>query len=132
ALTVGFRSRGGGNVLIFRSLTFGIAYHIDRFMHEAQKRVIALRLEREQLQARIHELARKGEVSFSDHALERMDERGISDVQVERALRTGEIRGEIEPGRRAGEWKCKIVELMKGMRELGVATVVIRNSRLYI
>lgn len=101
-------------------------------MNEAHKRVIALRLERERLQARINDLACKGEITFSDHALERMDERGISDLQVERALRTGEIRGDVEPGRRAGEWKCKIVEKMKGMRELGVATVVIRNSRLFI
>lgn len=61
-----------------------------------------------------------------------MDERGISDLQVERALRTGEIRGEVEPGRGTGEWKCKIVERMKGMREIGVATVLIKNSKLFI
>lgn len=101
-------------------------------MKDVQKRVIALRLERAKLEQRIHELAEQGEVSFSDHAYERMDERSISDVQVIRVLKTGEIRGDIEPGNRNGEWKCKIVERVKGMREIGVATVVIRNARLFI
>lgn len=101
-------------------------------MNEAQKRVIALRLERERLQTRVHALAHKGEVSFSDHALDRMDERGITDVQVMRVLKIGELRGDIEPGQRTGEWKCKIVEKMKGMREIGVATVIIHNARLFI
>ena len=101
-------------------------------MDEASKRVIAIKLERERLQSRIHELARLGQVAFSNHAIERMEERGISDIQVQRALTSGEIRGEIEPGQSSGEWKCKIVERMKGLREIGVATVVIRNARLFI
>jgi hypothetical protein len=101
-------------------------------MDAARENIIQLRLKREQLQKRVNELAFAGEVAFSDHALDRMDERSITDIQVERALRTGEIRGEVEPGRREGEWKCKIVERMKGQREIGVVTIVLRNARLFI
>lgn len=91
-----------------------------------------MRLEREKLERRIHELADVGEVAFGSHAIERMEERGISDVQVLRALKTGEIRGDVTPGDRPAEWKCKIVEKMRGMREIGVVTIVIRNKRLFI
>lgn len=101
-------------------------------MQDAQRRVVALRLERDRLQARIRELAVQGKVAFSSHALERMDQRGISDLQVERALRSGEIRGEVVPGNGAGEWKCKVVEKIKGQREIGVVTLVLRNARLLI
>jgi hypothetical protein len=101
-------------------------------MDQQARRVIQLRLERETLTERIRELARKGAVSFSDHAFDRMDERGISDVQVQRVLQSGEIRGDIEPGRNAGEWKCKVVDQVKGMREIGVATLIIRNAKLFI
>lgn len=101
-------------------------------MRAPDKRIIELRLTRENLEKRIHELASAGEASFSEHAYDRMDERGISDIQVERALRTGHISGEIVPGSRPGEWKCKVVERMKGMRDIGVVTIVIHNARLFI
>lgn len=101
-------------------------------MKEPNRQVIALRLEREQLEKRIHELACLGKVAFGNHTYDRMDERGISDVQILRALKTGGIRGDIEPGRSPGEWKCKVVERMKGLREIGVVTIIIRNARLYI
>lgn len=61
-----------------------------------------------------------------------MDERGITDMDVLRVLRTGEISGDIVPGLHEGEWKCKIIAPVKGRREVGVATLVIRNRKLRI
>lgn len=83
--------------------------------------------------ARIQHLAKDSKnVAFSDHAEERMDERGITDLDALRVLRTGEISGPIEPGKYAGEWKCKIVAPVKGRREVGVATLLIRNRKLRV
>ena len=82
---------------------------------------------------RIQLLAKQSkDVAISDHAEERMDERGITDLDVLRVLRTGEISGRIEPGKYEGEWKCKIVAPVKGRREVGVVTLLIRNRRLRI
>src|SRR5262245_24866843 len=73
-----------------------------------------------------------GLVGFGDHALERMEERGITRLDGLRVLRNGDIRGSIEAGRSKGEWKCKMVLKLKGSREIGVATVVISNKRLFV
>lgn len=86
-----------------------------------------------ELLTRIKQLAKDSiNVAFSDHAEERMDERGITDLDALRVLRTGEIVGPIEPGRNKGEWKCKVTAPIKGRREVGVATLLIRNRRLRI
>lgn len=86
-----------------------------------------------ELLARIQELAKDSKnVAFSDHAEERMDERGITDLDALRVLRSGEISGPIEAGKYQGEWKCKIVGAIKGRREVGVATLIIRNRRLRV
>jgi hypothetical protein len=61
-----------------------------------------------------------------------MDLRGITDLDVLRVLRNGYISGPIEPGRNEGEWKCKIVAPVKGRREVGVVTLLIRNRKLRI
>ena len=61
-----------------------------------------------------------------------MVERGITDLDTYRVFKAGEISGEIEPGRNPGEWKCKVVAPIKGRREVGVVTVVIRNRRLKV
>ena len=71
-------------------------------------------------------------VYFSNHAWDQMDARGITELDVFRVLRAGEIVGEIDPGRSVGEWRCKIVEHRKGAREIGVATVVIKENKLFI
>jgi len=71
-------------------------------------------------------------VAFGSHAEERMEERGISDLDALRVLRSGSISGEIEPGRSEGEWKCKIVAPIKGRREVGVVTILIRNRKLWV
>jgi hypothetical protein len=71
-------------------------------------------------------------VSFGMHALDRMEERGITTLDALRVLRSGEIEGELEAGKNAGEWKCKIVAKIKGSREVGVVTIVMRVGRLFI
>ncbi|WP_066809799.1 DUF4258 domain-containing protein [Frigidibacter mobilis] len=87
----------------------------------------------QRLLASIRRLAARSEnVSFGEHALDRMEERGITNLDVLRVLRAGEISGKIEAGKNLGEWKCKIVEWRKGARAIGVATVVVRESRLFI
>lgn len=87
----------------------------------------------EKLLERIQQLAIESKnVAFSDHAEERMDERGITDLDALRVLRSGYISGDIEPGKNAAEWKCKVVAPMKGRREVGVVTLLIRNRRLLV
>lgn len=71
-------------------------------------------------------------VHFSEHAMDRMDERGITTLDVLRVLRLGDIVGEITPGKKPGEWKCKVVEKRKKARDIGVATIVVCESKLFI
>lgn len=82
---------------------------------------------------RIQQLAKDSKnVWFSTHAEDRMEERGITDLEALRVLRSGSISGPIEPGRSEGEWKCKIVAPIKGRREVGVVTLLIRNRKLRV
>jgi hypothetical protein len=101
-------------------------------MDEKAKRVIELRLRREQVVQRIKELAAEGKIAFADHAYDQMEARGISDVMAKRAIERGDLKGEVEPGKRPGEWKAKIVEKMKGAREIGVVTILIKNARIFV
>ncbi|MCW3846557.1 DUF4258 domain-containing protein [Sphingomonas sp. LB-2] len=71
-------------------------------------------------------------VSFGSHALDRMEERGITTLDALRVLRSGEIKGGIEAGQNAGEWKCKIIKQIKGTREVGVITIVMKTGRLFV
>jgi len=71
-------------------------------------------------------------VKFAEHALDRMEERGITTLDTLRVLRSGDIKGPIEAGKNKGEWKCKIVKLMKGTREIGVVTIVMSVGRLFV
>ena len=87
----------------------------------------------QKLLATIKRLAANSEnVAFGSHSLDRMDERGITTLDVLRALRAGEIVGKIEAGKGLGEWKCKIIERRKRAREIGVATIVLKESKLFI
>jgi hypothetical protein len=82
----------------------------------------------------IRRLANAGAVGFSYHAFaERSEERGIDMPDALTVLREGMIRDPIVAGRSPGEWKCKVVDKLEGSsRWIGVATVVIRNERLFI
>jgi hypothetical protein len=61
-----------------------------------------------------------------------MLERGITDRVALDVLRTGYLKGEIEPGKNPGEWKAKICKQVKGRREVGVVTIVLRARRLFV
>lgn len=96
-------------------------------------RVVQFRPRPRELVAIIRRLAADSDnVTFKEHALDRMDERGITTFDALRVLRSGDIVGEIEAGRNPGEWKCKVVERRKGAREIGVATIVFYEKRLYV
>ena len=71
-------------------------------------------------------------VSFTDHALQRMMERSITDLDALKVLARGDIDGPIEPGRTPGEWVCKVIYRLKGNRDAGVVTAVLRNGRLFV
>lgn len=97
------------------------------------RRVVEFRPDARQLLETVREAAAdSASVKFGSHALDRMEERGISTLDALRVLRAGEIEDDIEPGKRAGEWKCKIIKQMKGSREVGVVTIVMSNSRLFV
>jgi len=75
--------------------------------------------------------ANSGNIKWSRHALTRMDERGIDDVDILRTLRSGMIAGDPEATQDPG-WKCKMVKRIRGSREVGVVTIIIRGARLLI
>jgi len=70
-------------------------------------------------------------VILGDHARERMQERDISDIEVYRVLREGEIEGEPEKTEQ-GEWKVKVCKRLKGNRDAGVVTIILRDERLFV
>ncbi len=69
---------------------------------------------------------------YETHAVSRMEWRGITDKNMFEVLRTGYLGGEILPGKHPGEWKAKMIKQIKGQREVGVVTVVVNNSKLFI
>lgn len=71
-------------------------------------------------------------VSYETHAESRMEWRDITDRMMFEVLRTGFVKGEIDPGLYPGEWKAKMAKQMKGTREVGVVTIVIKNRKLFI
>lgn len=71
-------------------------------------------------------------VVFTTHARKRMVERGIDRIDVATVFARGRIVGRVEPGKRTGELKVKIVHPMRGLREVGVVTVVIQETSLVV
>lgn len=69
---------------------------------------------------------------YMTHAASRMDWRDITDHMMFEVLRSGYIKGDMEPGKNTGEWKLKMCKKLKGMREIGVVTVVINEEKLFI
>lgn len=90
------------------------------------------------LERRIRELAQDSNNvrwrsrNYDTHTESRMDWRDITDKMMFEVLRTGYLTGEIEAGKNEGEWKTKMCKRMKGQREVGVVTIIIRNERLFI
>lgn len=85
------------------------------------------------LQARIRELALvSGNVAWGGHARARMIERDITDLMMFEVLRAGHLSGDITAGKGEGEWKCKMVRAVKGRRMVGVVTMLVKNSKLFV
>ena len=81
---------------------------------------------------RIHAIAKMSEkVSFGKHARERMAERGIVDSQVFEVLRRGQVVETPEISQ-SGDWKCKIVEALRGSRKVGVVVAFLKNGKLFL
>jgi hypothetical protein len=70
--------------------------------------------------------------TYASHAESQMEWRDITDAMMFEVLRTGTIKGDVEPGKYPGEWKLKMAKTMKGQREVGVVTIVIREQKLFI
>jgi len=95
--------------------------------------VLAFRLREDDLEAIIHEIAAADRhVYLGSHTRDRMTERGITRIDAIRVLQSGSISGAIEPGRNRGEWKCKVVARLKGSREIGVVTIVVKEKKLFV
>lgn len=70
--------------------------------------------------------------SYETHAEGRMDLRDITDKMMFDVLRTGYVKGVVELGGKPGEIKVKMCKKMKGLRDVGVVTIVINSERLFI
>lgn len=85
------------------------------------------------LQERIKFIAEHSErVKLTMHAQERMVERDISSTMVFRVLKQGVIEGDIKPGKKPGDWKAKVVAKIRGHREAGVVTAVLKEDELVV
>jgi hypothetical protein len=102
------------------------------------KNVLTFAPKPSEIQALIHRLAMDSKnvrwkaAEYETHAEGRMDLRDIEDKTMFEVLRTGYVKGGVEPGRNPGEWKVKMCKKIKGMREVGVVTVVINMSKLFV
>ncbi|MET3925916.1 hypothetical protein [Devosia sp. 2618] len=66
------------------------------------------------------------------HAEGRMELRDITDRMMFDVLRLGYVKGQIELGKNPGEIKVKMCKKMKGLRDVGVVTIVMNSERLFI
>ena len=77
----------------------------------------------------IRNLARdSANVILTSHAMERMAERDILDAEVFMMLQNGALTGVPEQTPR-GEWKLKLVKRLRGNRDAGVVTIILRGDR---
>ena len=83
-------------------------------------------------EAIIRQAARDSDnVIFGDHALERMLERGFSDEEIIKALRTAIVMEDpTRTGR--GEWQCKVVKRLRGVRDVGIVTIILLSGKLFL
>jgi Domain of unknown function (DUF4258) len=71
-------------------------------------------------------------IQWRKHAQERMAERDITDRMALEVLRKGYVKGDVERGQDADEWVVKLVEQMKGRREVGVVVSVVGGTKLRV
>jgi hypothetical protein len=98
----------------------------------ARQNVTQYRLTAAIAEARIRAIAQDSDnISWALHALERMDEREIFDDDVLSTLRLGMISGDPERTQK-GEWKCKMIRQVRGSREVGVVTIILKSGFLFV
>jgi len=98
-----------------------------------KRAVVPMKPRPEAFLSRIQELAQDTRnVKWGTHARERMEERGIENRVALNVLRKGYIKGAIIPGKNTGEWKAKIVRQVPGRREVGVATILVKNRSVFV
>jgi hypothetical protein len=89
------------------------------------------RMRPERAQALVRAIAADtGKVIIGDHAKRRMEEREISDIEVYRLLQTGHVMEEPYQTEHK-EWKCKVTKKLKGNREAGVVTIILKTGMLF-
>lgn len=99
----------------------------------ALPKVVPFRPRRSDLEQIVRSLAEDDrKVFFGPHARERMTARGITRLDALKVLRRGHIEGDIEPGANPGEIKIKMVATIKGSREIGVISVVINGTKVFV
>lgn len=90
------------------------------------------------LEARIRTLALNSDnirwraKSYETHVESRLDLRDVDPMMMYEVLRTGYLSGRIRPGKYPDEWTAKMTKKMRGKRELGVVTIVVKDSWLFV
>ena len=88
---------------------------------------------RDELESRIHELARAGAFSFEARIFDRRLKQGTDIHDALAILLSGSLKGEIEPSIHVGELSCKLVATIDpSERRVGVVTVVVKDLHLFI
>ena len=94
--------------------------------------VVRFRLRPEKAQQIVQDTAKDtAMVILGRHALERIEEREISDIEVYRLLQTGNVMDEPELTKKK-EWKCKVVNKIRGIRDAAVIVIILRGGKLFI
>jgi Domain of unknown function (DUF4258) len=100
---------------------------------EPKRQVVPFNPREREIERVIREIATADRhVYLGSHTRDRMEERGITRLDAVRVLQRGTISGKVEPGRNRGEWKCKVVARLKGSREIGVVTIVVKERKLFV
>jgi hypothetical protein len=73
-----------------------------------------------------------GNIQWRKHAQDRMIERGITDAMALEVMRKGYVKGDVEAGKKPDEWVVKLVDQMRGQREIGVVVGVAGWAKLRV
>jgi hypothetical protein len=71
-------------------------------------------------------------INWSGHARKRFAGRDITIRMALDVLSRGGISGKIVCGENVGEWKAKIIAPITGRRTMGVATILVRESLIFV
>ena len=95
-------------------------------------KLILFRLRPDKAEAIIRDRATASEnVIVGKHARDRMVERDFTNMELFDILRTGHVTEEPESTPR-GEWKCKVTKRLRGQREAGAVTVIMKDGFLFV